>query len=168
MHEDPSPQKNEVSTSAPLPIPYTAEEVGRTFADLLRTFDDAADMDELGISRLRCLKRALIKRHLTAIRIALWHVALGKSFPKDASTFFKHFIATHLPLSVNSRRAKKLRDLVEWYDTLVGEKKDTDFTQVADALVKALGSKHDDGRRQQLKLSLRIRSTYELIFEKLI
>ncbi|MCC8194540.1 MAG: hypothetical protein LIP28_07845 [Deltaproteobacteria bacterium] len=155
-------------SGGPLPIPYTAEEVGRTFADLLATFDFATELHELGIGKLNIAKRAKAKKLLTAVSIVLWHVALEKSFPHDADAFFSHFIATYPRLKGEGRSARKMRDLVARYDALAAEKKDADFTVIADTLVSALHIQEADRRRQQLKLSLRVRSVYELIFEKLI
>lgn len=152
----------------PLPIPYTAEEVGRTFADLLATFDFAAELHDLGIGSLSLFKRRQAKKLFTALCIALWHVALGKSFPNDADAFFTHFVATCPSLVGDCRAAKKMRDLVMRYDALVAEKKDGDFTKVADTITKTFKLAPTEQRRQQLKLSLRIRSIYDLIFEKLI
>ena len=154
--------------NGPLPIPYTADEVGRTFAELLATVNFGAELRELGIGRLQLVTRIRAKRLLTAVCIALWHVALERSFPNDADAFFAHFLRTYPPLVGDRGGARKLRDLVTRYDALVAEKKDTDFTGVADTLVTDLGIGESDARRQQLKLSLRIRSIYELIFEKLI
>ncbi len=156
------------ASPGPLPIPYTAEEVGGTFGELLATFDFGAELHELGFGRVRPFKRATARRLLTAISIALWHIALEKSFPNDADAFFSHFTATFPPLVGERRGARKLRDLVAQYDALIAEKKDTDFTRVADTLVEALGIQESDRRSQQLRLSLRIRSMYEVIFNKLI
>lgn len=168
MHDFLPALSGSAAPTGPLPIPYTAEEVGRTFADLLAAFDYGTELHELGIGRWSFLKRSHAVKLLTAVNIALWHVALERSFPNDADTFFAHFVKTYPPLAGDGRSAKKLRDLVTQYDTLVAEKKDTDFTQVADTLIGALGILESDKRRQQLKLSLHIRSVYEFIFEKLI
>lgn len=157
-----------LASPGPLPIPYTAEEVSRTFADLLATFDYSAELHEFGIGRWSFLKRSQARRLLTAVNIALWHIALERSFPHDAEAFFAHFVATYPPLAGDRRSAKKLRDLVAQFDALVAEKKDTDFTNIADTLITSLGILESDKRRQQLKLSLHIRSVYEFIFEKLI
>ncbi|MDL2210184.1 hypothetical protein LJC26_05215 [Desulfovibrio sp. OttesenSCG-928-O18] len=164
MHDDEKAQ----AFDGPLPIPYTAEEVGRTFADLLATFDFAVELHELGIGSLSLFKRRQAKKRFTALCIALWHVALEKSFPNDADAFFTHFVATYPPLVGERRGAKKMRDLVMQYDALVAEKKDGDFTKVADTITETFKLEPAEQRKQQLKLSLRIRSIYDLIFEKLI
>ena len=175
--EPPSPETDAGSGSlghahghaaGPLPIPYTAEEVGRTFAALLATFDFAAELRDLGIGALSVFKRGQAKKRLTAVSIALWHVALEKSFPNDAGAFYAHFVATYPPLSAARNSARKLRHLVDEYDALVAEKKDTDFTSVAENLADYFKLDGEERRKQQLKLSLRIRAIYELIFDKLI
>lgn len=155
-------------TGVGLPIPYTAQEVARTFADLLATLDFAVEMHELGIGKLSVFKRSQAKKRFRALSIALWHVALEKSFPHDADTFFAHFIATHPSLTGDRKNAKQMRDMVDAYEKLVAEKKDTDFTGVAESMADAFKIEGEDRAKQQLKLSLRIRSIYDLIFKKLI
>lgn len=160
--------RNTASFTGALPIPYTAEEVGRTFADLLATFTFAAELQDLGIGALHIFKRGRVKKHFTAVCIALWHIALEKSFPNDAEVFYTHFINTYPPVSANKKSARRLHGLVTEYETLVAEKKDADFTKVAEKIIAAFTPGGEEQRRQQLKLSLRIRSIYELIFDKLI
>ena len=152
----------------PLPIPYTAEEVGRTFADLLATFDFGAELHGLEIGRFNFFKRTRAKQLLTAMSIALWHIALEKSFPQNADGFFFRFHETYPSLVGDGRRAKRLRELVARYDALMTEKKDTDFTKMAETLAEDLEIHENDRRKQHLKLSLRIRAIYDLIFDKLI
>lgn len=152
----------------PLPIPYTAEEVSRTFTHLLASFNFAYELNELGIGSLSIFKRSQAKKRLVALCIALWHIALEKSFPNDTETFFAHFKDTYPPLVGESRGAKKMRDLLERYDTLVAEKKDGDFTRVAEDFIDSFNLVPADRAKLQLKLSLRIRTVYDLIFEKLI
>lgn len=153
---------------APLPIPYTAEEVARTFTELLGTLTFLPELHDLGISSLHVIKRRRVKRHLAALSIALWHVALEKSFPHDAQIFFTHFRETYPPLLGEKRGTKTLRELVDRYDALVAEKKDGDFTGVAEELINAFSPDPSDRAKLQLRLSLRVRSIYHLIFEKLI
>lgn len=160
--------QNAVPFTGALPIPYTAEEVGRTFAGLLASFDFGAELQDLGIGALSLFKRGQAKRHLAAISIALWHIALERSFPNDAGVFYAHFMATYPPVSADKRSARKLHGLVTEYDTLISEKKDADFTQVAEKLIEYFKLDSEEHRRLQLKVSLRIRTMYELIFDKLI
>lgn len=151
-----------------LPIPYTASEVGRTFAAVLESFTFAAEMHDIGIGTLSVFKRRNAKKRFTALCITLWRIALEKSFPKDADVFFDHFIATYPPLCGENKSASQMRDLVALYDGLAAEKKDGDFTKLAENMADFFNFPDKDRPRQQLKLSLRIRSLYELIFEKLI
>lgn len=156
------------ATHSPCPIPYTAEEVARTFADLLATFNYRLELHELGIGSLSIFKRNRAKKRLTALCIALWRVALEKSFPNDVEAFFDHFRATYPPLVGENRNTRKLRELLDKYKDLVAEKKDGDFSKVAEDFIDSFNLDSADRARLQLKLSLRIRSIYGLIFTKLI
>ena len=156
------------SVHGPLPIPYTADEVGRTFSTLLDTFDFSTELHDLGIGSLSVFKRRKARRHLIAICVCLWRLALERSFPNDAAAFAEHFAATWPPLASGRGSATALRELVAAYSGLMAEKKAADFTVVADYMTQALGNAGEDGRRHQLKLSLRIRSLYETIFNNLI
>lgn len=156
------------ASDGPLPIPYTAEEVARTFSDLLATFNFAFELNELGIGSLSIFKRRQAKKRLIALSIALWHVALEKSFPNDAEAFFTHFRETYSPLVGEKSGARKMRDLLDRYNALVGEKKDGDFTKVAEDFIDSFKLEPPDRAKLQLKLSLRIRTIYDLIFEKMI
>lgn len=149
-------------------IPYTAEEVGRTFAELLASLDFAAELRELGIGRLNFFKRSQARKCFAAVSVALWHVALEKSFPNDAETFFANFLATYPPISNGKKSSRKMRELVLEYDALVARKKDADFTDVAENLADRFELAGEGRPKQQLKLSLRIRAQYNLIFKKLI
>lgn len=151
---------------APLPISYAAEDVARTFTELLPTLDFRGEIEELGVG---LFKRGKARKRLTAISISLWHLALERSFPHDASAFAEHFAATS-PLLANGKKksVRVMREMVAAYDALLAEKKDADFTAVADDMASSLGSVGEDWRRHQLKLSLRIRALYEIIFKNLI
>lgn len=154
--------------AAPSPIPYTAEEVGKNFAGLLETFDFTYELRALGIGFWNFAKRRHAKKRFVAMCVALWRIALEHSFPNDADVFFNHFLTTYPPIAADKRSAKKLHALVMEYDALVSEKKDADFTKVAASMTEAFPLSPEEHRKQLLKLSLRIRSIYELIFEKLI
>lgn len=167
MH-NPGTNAPQSPADGPLPIPYTAEEVGRTFVTLLATFNVAYELHELGIGSLSIFKRSQAKKRFTALCIALWHVALEKSFPNDAAAFFTHFKETYPPLVGESRGARKMRELLDRYDALVSKKKDGDFTRVAEDFIDSFNLVPADRPKLQLKMSLRIRTVYDLIFKKLI
>ena len=155
-------------TGVALPIPYTAAEVSRIFEDMLAAFDFTVELQDLGIGAFSVFKRNRGNRHLTAVCIALWRVALEKSFPNDAAKFFTHFLNTHPKFQGQGRAAGKLRDLVAEYNALIEEKKNTDFSTLAEKVVAALEIPAHNRPKFQLRLSLHIRARYELIFEKLI
>ena len=157
-----------IAQEGPLPIQYSADEVGRTFRELLAIFDFTEEMQTLGVGSWRVFKRRKARRYLIGICISLWHLALERSFPNDAQAFAQHFAETYPLLSSRRKSGQALRELVKTYDDLLAEKKDGDFTTVADHIAEALGSVGDNRRRHQLKLSLLIRARYESIFDNLI
>lgn len=151
-----------------VPISYTPDEVGKTFMDMLATFDFAVELRDLNIGAFSLFKRRHAKQLVMALYIALWHVALEKSFPNDAQTFFTHFVNTWPYLQGTSKRTRSMRGLIAEYDALVSETKDTDFSHVADRIADLFTTPATDRAKLQRKLSLRIRTVYNLIFSKLI
>ena len=149
----------------PQAIRYAADEVGRTFQDLLQTFDFRHELQELGIG---LFKRKRAQKQLTALCIGLWGLALEKSFPHDAAEFFTRFLATSPLLAGEKKGPRHMRELVLGYVDLLAVKKETDFSAAADHMTSVLHLGGESGRSRQLKLALMIRDLYNLIFEKLI
>jgi hypothetical protein len=154
--------------ASPRPIPYTAAEVARTFTAQREALDFSDEIQELGLGRLRFLKRSRAGRQLTALSVALWKLALERSFPADADTFFRHYLETSPLLSGDGKREKRLTADIRTYVELLAAKGDTDFSAVAGHLVSSLGLRQDDFPSLRLRLSLRIRAVYSFIFDKLI
>ncbi len=151
--------------SAPLPIPYAADEVSRTFQDLLQTFDFRYEMQELGIG---LFGRGKAKKEFTALCIGLWGLALERSFPNDAADFFAHFVSSS-PLTAGDKKGpSRMRDLVQGYVALLSVKKETDFSAAADHMVGVLKLGGEGGRSRQLKLALMVRTLYNEIFKQMI
>lgn len=163
-----APDQPEEIEQKPLPIPYTAEEVGRTFSAQLENFDFSEELKDLGIGVLSLIKRSQGTQQFTALSIALWKLALARSFPEDAENFFSYFLENSPLLTGDGKKAKKLRAAVLEYVELLAEKGDMDFSAIADHLVRALKLSGPELPRQRLKTSLRVRALYSFIFDKLI
>ncbi len=166
LRETASPQ--DARSEGPSPISFTAEEVSRTFDGLLATFDFKAQLEEIGLGPLHFIKRARARLEFIALSIALWKLALDKSFPQDARLFFRHYMDTAPFLQGESKPAKELRGHITTYVSLMVPKGDADFSAVSEHLAANLGCQDQDMRRQRLKLSLIIRSLYAIIFNNLI
>lgn len=147
---------------------YSAEEVVSQFFALYDCFDFKAELLDLGISPLQIRRRKKARREFRAICIALWGVALQKSFPQEAGAFFERFMGTAPFLNGKSKECGRLQNRVNIYVDLMAEKKDTDFLPVAEYLSEVLALNDEDMRRLRLKVSLITRNLYTSIFDRLV
>ena len=147
---------------------YSAEEVVSQFLALYACLDFKSELSDIGITSLQLRRRKKALREFRAIAIALWGVALQKSFPQDAQVFFEHFLATAPFLTGKGKECTRLQGRVNIYVDLMNEKKDADFLPVAEYLAEVLALNDEDMRRLRLKVSLITRHLYTLIFDKLV
>lgn len=146
---------------------YTADEVIRQFLALYNCLDFKSELAELGIGRFQFLRRRKALRDFRALCIALWGLALTKSFPNDAEEFFTVFMAS-APALVGGGEGARLLDRVGVFGKLLLPKKDADFLPVAEYMAEVLAPSAGDRPRLRLKLSLIIRNLYMLIFNRLV
>ena len=161
-------QQAEDQGLAPTPVQYTAEEIVQNFQALLESLDFKNELSELGIGSMQVLRRKKTLRELRALSIALWGLALQKSFPNDAGEFFVHYAETDPVLTAKGRGPQQLRQRLEEYIQLLDVKKEKDFLPIAGHLAEKITIKSKDLPRTRLKLSLIIRNLYNLVFSKLV
>lgn len=147
---------------------YTADEVIQQFLALYNCMDFKAELEEIGIGKFQFGRRRKALREFKALCIALWGLALQKSFPYDARDFFQEFQKKAPDLTARGQAAEQLRNRLNIYVDLLSPKKDADFLPVAEYLSEILALNAEDCRRLRLKLSLIIRQLYMLIFNKLV
>ena len=147
---------------------YSAEEVVSQFLSLYSCLDFKSEIAELGIGSLHIRRRKKALREFRAISIALWGIALQKSFPQDAPAFFEHLLTVAPFLTGKSKECVRLQGRVNIYVDLMAGKKDTDFLPVAEYLAAVLALSDEDTNRLRLKVSLITRQLYTLIFDKLV
>jgi hypothetical protein len=147
---------------------YSAEEVVELFLALYNCLDFRDILEDLGIGRFNFPRRNKALRELKALCIALWDLALQKSFPSDASDFFTFFLRVAPDLAGKGRAANDMRELVSGYVKLLEHKRDADFMPVADHLAQTLAFSSRDMPRLRLKISLITRNLYNMIFNKLV
>ena len=147
---------------------YTADEVLRQFLGLYNCLDFKAELEDIGISRFQFVRRKKALREIRALSIALWGLALQKSFPNDAEEFFAEFREKAPMLSDGTKKAAHFQERINTYIELLDAKRDTDFLPVAEHLAETLALNSHDLRRLRLKLSLITRNLYKLIFDKLV
>ncbi|MDR3175186.1 MAG: hypothetical protein LBU06_01445 [Desulfovibrio sp.] len=146
---------------------YSAEEVIRQFLALYLGLDFEEELAFIGVGRLSFFRRRKCLREFRALSIALWELALQKSFPDQAAEFFAAVLEDARFVG-RGREAEKLVARVDAYAELLKPRKDADFLPVAEHMAGHLSRSAGDLARLRLKLSLSIRSIYTLIFDKLV
>ena len=147
---------------------YSAAEVIQQFLALYNCMDFKPELEELGIGRFHLMRRKKALREFRALSIALWGLALQKSFPNDADTFFQEFRATLASLFPSPKERELMENRINIYVDILAAKKDTDFLPIASYLAEVLALDAEDTRRLRLKLSLIMRNQYTMIFDKLV
>lgn len=162
--EKPSGEKTTGEISAPL---YTEDEVLRHFADLLPSLNLEQELAELGFGLDGIFKRKRSLNEYTSMCIALWALALERSFPEEAEAFFRDFLKSSPLLGKGKKRERKLADILA-YSALFNLRKENDFSPVARYMAERLHPGTPDEKALLLKLSLSMRRLYKIIFDYLI
>lgn len=147
---------------------YSADEVIQQFLALYHCLDFKAELAEIGIGRFHLARRKKALHEFRVLAVALWGLALQKSFPVDAQAFFAEFKAKIPDVTGRGRTAERFANRLNIYVDLLAPKKDADFLPVAEYLSEVLALNADDFLRLRLKLSLIIRNLYVLIFDRLV
>lgn len=148
---------------------YSSDELIRIFSALLESYDFEYELSLFGLKRHQFLKKKKARRELTALFIALWNLALQKSFPAERELVFEEFVNRY---SYSARGSNKSVDLllrsIEVYVTLLQKNKDKDFSEIAIFMTDMLLENAPHKDRARLKLALAIRAMFKLIFDRLI
>ncbi len=145
------------------------ETIVSRFQALLSSFDYQEELDILGIGKYSFNKKKKLIIEIKSLYVALWKIALEKSFPDNWNTYFKLFleeIGSHL--KCNAQTTQFIVRRIDVYDTLLAPKKENNFSEVARQLVSTYIKKKEDLESPILKFSLKIRQVYTLIFNRLI
>lgn len=137
------------------------------FAALLADVDFSAELILLGIGRLQFMRRRQMLVELRGLYIALWRLALGRSFPRDADAMFAVFLHRYL-MGNRDKVARATAERGRQYWEMLLPVGDGDFSGVARHIASF---SHKDEKEQPalvLKLALDIRSYYTTLFQKLI
>lgn len=147
---------------------YSADEVIEQFLALYHCLDFKAELSEIGIGRFQLARRKKAIREFKVLAVALWGLALQKSFPADAHDFFIEFRNKIPDIAGRGKAAERFVNRLNIYVDLLAPKKDGDFLPVAEYLSDVLALDQEDFRRLRLKLSLILRNLYVLIFDRLV
>lgn len=137
------------------------------FGAVLDGSDFAAEMDIVGLGRFQFSRRTQMRVECRGMYIALWRLALGRSFPANAHVIFSTFCDAY-----GRRRGDKHAPAViqraKDYWELLRDTDGKDFCDVAERIVSLFVTEEARIRNLVLKLALHMRTTYQMIFDRLI
>lgn len=143
------------------------EEALANFAVLIDDIDFDQVLELMGIGRFQFLRRKQMLIELRGLYIAIWRLALGKSFPQTADSMFTTFLRRYAHTHPD-KRGQQISERATQYWGMLQPSGDADFHNVARHLVSFVNSGDEEPRALILKLALNIRSAYRFIFDRLI
>ena len=137
------------------------------FAALLDDADFTAELELVGVGRFQFLRRRQMCLELRGLYMALWRLALSRSFPNDADAMFATFLHGYLTRHPE-KGARPAAERARQYWGMLQPTGDADFNAVARHLTSFAERDEKAQRTLTLKLALHIRSVYRFIFDRLI
>jgi hypothetical protein len=147
---------------------FTIDEVVDNFNALLEQTDFEQELAMSGIKRMRFVTRRRMKAEWLAIYIALWRLALDRSFPADGDAIFKTFIEHRIGKIKQARKAELFISHIMEYVEMFRLKGNNDFSLPAEHLTAKLMLSEQEAQSVRMKMILRLRELYKLIFDRLI
>lgn len=150
-------------------LTYSSDELIRNFNAILESYGFEQELAILDIKRHQFMRKKAAMKEFVPLFIALWKLALAKSFPDEAELYYEAFLSRHSNVFRGSQKetARHLQR-IEVYNTLMQEKKDGDFSAIAAFCTDKLVTDDSKRPRATLKMALAIRAMYNLVFERLI
>lgn len=144
-----------------------AQEALDNFHVVLGDYDFSHELELSRVGRLQFLRRRQMLTEWRGLFMALWRVALAKSFPDDADAMFDAFLLSYTrrnPDKVSARTVERARE----YWAMLAPQGDADFSAVARHISSFFVADDKDLRSIVLRIGLHIRQLYTYIFECLI
>ncbi|MDR3358686.1 MAG: hypothetical protein LBN96_07560 [Desulfovibrio sp.] len=139
----------------------------KNFAALLADMDFVAELELMGVGRMQFLFRRQMLVEWRGLYMALWRLALEKSFPRDAEAMFAVFVSGYRESHPDKMSETSLRRAGEYW-VMLAPAGEADFNPVARHMASFFGDSAHDLRSLNLKLALHIRKTYKNIFDRLL
>ena len=147
------------------PSPYTIEEVVDNFQVLLEHMNFEQELALLGIGQVRFLLRRKLKIEWQTLVIALWRLALERSFPHDGQVIFETFLKRRTA-GLSLKQAGNFAERIRTYVESLQSHGDADFVPTGERLLHLVNPTIAPSLR--LRVALHIRALYTLIFDRLI
>jgi hypothetical protein len=139
----------------------------KNFAALLDDTDFVRELELMEIGRLQLMLRRQMLVEWRGLYMALWRLALEKSFPGEAEAMFAEFMA-HYKNTHPDRLSAACVERAKEYWGMLAPAGETDFNPAARHLTSFFSNDTKDTRSLSLKLALHIRKTYTYIFDRLL
>ncbi len=137
------------------------------FKALLADADFTLELELLGIKRLQFMRRNQMQTELMGLYMALWRLALARSFPVDAQPMFELFQQEYAKAH-KDKHSNHIVQRANEYWAMLEPRGDADFSEVARHLSSFSTQDPNQAKSINLKLVLHIRKIYKLVFDRLI
>ena len=137
------------------------------FKALLADADFTLELELLGVRRMQFMRRRQMQGELMGLYMALWRLALARSFPVDAQRMFELFQQEYAQAHKDKFSAHVLNRANEYW-AMLEPRGDVDFSEIARHLCSFSIQDPSQAKSINLKLVLHIRKIYKLVFDRLI
>lgn len=137
------------------------------FAVLLDDTDFTPHLHLMGVGRLHFTRRRQLLLEWRALYLALWRLALSRSFPHDADDMLEAFCDSYRERHRDKQTPLMLERAAQYWD-MMRITRESDFSEVARHFCSFCQLGEKETRALHLKLVLIIRKAYTDIFRRLI
>ena len=170
-HMDGTPGPASETTSPEMATPAVLSDTMRQALDnFMALYEDAdftVELAYLGVGRMQFLRRRQMLLELRGLYMALWRLALARSFPQDADLMFDTFLREYAAKN-RDRASDRVLTRGREYWGMLEPMGDGDFSDVARHLTSFFAKTEMGDKSVNLKLVLHIRKLYKHIFDRLI
>lgn len=163
-----SPTSSKTSGHIDSQADYPAEKLVANFESLLNDVHYEEIMDLFGIGLLHWNRRKLIRREFRSLYIALWRLALIRSFPDRHGQIFHAFMEHDEERTRNRREQRDVAERSLQYVDKLREYGDTDFSEVSRHLLSLMEFDETRTKAKILRLALHVRKMYGYFFNNLM
>ena len=137
------------------------------FMVLIDDLDYKAAYEILEIGPLHFLRRNHMFIELKGLHMALWRLALSRSFPNDAERMFPAFLRNYSLKHPGAKDSRIVERATEYWGMLTPASTG-DFSILARHLLSFSPKRQGNDKARILKLALYLNNSYNLIFDRLI
>lgn len=146
---------------------YAHEDVIENFLALLRDANFSQELAILKVGKFQFLRRRQLQLEFRALYIALWRLALARSFPTDGEDIFEAFYSGYASKHKDIATQRLLTRGRQYADILLAEG-DKNYTSISLHILSFGTFDEKDRKAMSLRLALSIRQLYTFIFDRLI